>query len=689
MNAEHGNNHPMNFISDFIIYNKYASHKPQLGRRQTWNEAVGELEQMQMQRYPGLVDEIAENFKYVYNKIVMPSMRSIQYGGRPIELNNSRIYNCCYSPQDHPYTFAETAFCTLSGNGYGYSIRKHHTKHLPIIVKPNGEQRFMIGDSVEGISDSYRALIYAYMYGRPLPRFDYRDIRPKGSLIKGTGSIAPGPKLIAEAHVKINKILKRFIGKRLTPLVVLDITNIIGGSIVEGGVREAAMISLCDKDEWDVITCKGIFQIHSAKVVMETNAGWMVKYKFVENQIMNTDTYEDPDSEGYFSVFMTNKWGDWDLQQALHHGQLPWYYVHPQRGKSNNSVALNRTTTIRDEFFEIMKRCKDSKAGEPGAWWCDEDDSGTNPCVETSLRRNQYCNLTTQNVYDIYSQEQLNKQSRAASFIGTLQAGWTDFHYLRPIWRKHTEEDALLGVSMTGIASGRILKHNLREAAGIVVDENKRVSSQIGINSAARTTCLKPEGSSTWVMKALGSGVHGIHDKHILKSFRLKKTSPVYQYLLGVLPSQFIEDEFNNEVDGAVIYVPLKSNANGTAIYRNEPMSQFLGRIKHFFNEWVMPGHVYGPNTHNVSATVSVHDDGWDELTEWMWENKTSYNGISCLPHSNHNYKQAPFQSIDESTYDNLVKDFPDNIDFSSIREEFGINHATDNIACGAGGCEI
>ncbi len=947
------NNKSMEFISNLIIFNKYGGYRQNLKRRRTWQESVSELEQMQIDKYPHIGDEIRDNFKYVYDGTIMPSMRSVQFG-KSCEFNNSKMYNCCYTPVDHPYAFAEIAFLSLAGAGVGYSVRKHHISKLPPIQQPHGTQKFIIADSCEGISDSFKALMYAYFKGKPLPTFEYRDIRPKGTLVKKTGSLAPGPKNTAEAHVKINKVLSQAIGRKLLPLEVLDIINYMVSSIVSGGIREAAMISLCDKDETDVITCKGIYDIVDSKICSTNSDGWIIKFKFV-SQLMNTNNYEKSDSDGYYNVFITNKFGGYDLQQALN-GKLPWYYVHPQRGKSNNSVNLVRGESSFIEFDKIVKQCESSHSGEPGIYWSNDAEGGTNPCkplrsliltdegyitfeqalkydslniiskdgrtlkatkpfrtgenksvwkiqlangqhlygtanhehkladgrwkridellvgdqleysinklwdgfdekihnihnkdymygiscglshntmcycgasrdfkigflravfsidgdqtysskfnshvtelnsnreedlkiilntinefgirghiidssggcyklyifgnqfksigflselkqgrldkshnnmpfefdensmtvveiypddsiedvyditvddeshsfvdtgitthncVEIGLRANQFCNLTTQNVYHVNSQRQLNEQSRAASFIGTLQAGWTDFHYLRPIWKETTEREALIGVSMTGIASGNVLDFDMTEAAQEVLSENSLISRKIGTNEAWRTTCIKPEGTTTWVMKILGSGVHGIHSKFILKSFRIKKNSPVYQYLVDNLPEQFIENEFNNEADGAVIYVPIMADVNDEkAIYRNEPMRGFLDRLKRISNEWIAPGHRKGIDKHNVSATVSVRDGEWDQLSKWMWENNEYYNGISMLPYSDHNYKQAPFQEITKKEYEEMVSYFPANLDFSEIREEFG-NDLTNELACAGGQCNI
>lgn len=667
------------FLSDLTIYSKYANYLKEEKRRQVWEEAIDILMNMHIKRYPHLKAEIRKNFLMVYDKVVLPSMRSVQFGGLPIEFAPNRIFNCAYAPLNHKYAFTELLFLLLGGTGMGYSVRKHHVAQLPFIKLPQGEKRFLIGDSIEGWADSIRHLMEAYVSGKPLPRFDYRDIRPKGSLIKKTGGKAPGPGKLIEAHNNMIAVLNQAVGRYLTTLESHDLACYLAACVTDGGIREAAMIALFDKDDQDMLHCKSIFD---ATYVSHTE-----DEKFWYVIIKTTAKHYYGDADTPFEIKMTKEYGDWDFTQLTETGKIAWYYIHPQRGRSNNSVALNRNTATQEEFMAIMKACENSKAGEPGVYWCNNDEDGANPCVEIGLLPNQFCNLTTAVVYDCQTQEELEKRVRAAAFIGTLQASYTDFHMLRPIWKENTEKEALLGVSLTGIASGDILKLDIRAAAIAATEENKRVAALLGINPAARVTCIKPEGSGTLVAGAMGSGVHAVHSQYYIRNNRIKKGEPMYYHLMDIMP-QFIEDEFQKEDIKAVVSIPMMAKPG--SITRDESAIEFLERVKLFHTDWIEPGHFSGSGTHNVSATVNIREDEgnneWEGVTNWMWENRGSYNGISCLPYSGGSYKQAPFIEITKEKYYEMMHQFPENVDFSSIVEEENNVDLVNELACGAGG---
>ena len=687
-----------NFLSNLVVHTKYANFLPGDERRQSWNECVDVVKNMHINSHPHLKDDIESAFSYVYDKKVLPSMRSIQFGGAPIEYAPNRIYNCAYTPIDNEFVFAEILFLLLGGTGVGYSVRKRHVEKLPAIVKPQGDRRFLIGDSIEGWADSVRQLVYAYTRGHERPRFDYRDVRPKGSLIKKTGGRAPGPEKLKRCHENMEKVFNHAIGRKLKPIEVHDIVCFIADCVLAGGIREAALISLFDVDEMHMMTCKGVFQADNMRTIdtyidydekgRKIDSGWIVGCTLPDKKNVNTRVY------GYTKTAeiqfkLTDKYGDWDYKQFMENGALPWYYIQPQRGRANNSVALRRGTVSEKEFMKIWKMTEASGAGEPGIYWTNDDDDGANPCVEIALKPNQFCNLTTAVVYDVTTQEELNNRVRAAAFIGTLQASYTDFHYLRQIWKKTTAEEALLGVSMTGIASGNILKLDLKEAAEVAVAENRRGAELMGINPAARVTCIKPEGSGTLAAGVIGSGIHAAHGKFFIRNNRIKKSDPVYEFLLEKMPD-FIEDDVQNPDDRAVVSIPMK--APDGIITREETAIDLLERIKKFSEEWVMTGHIKGVNSHNVSATVSVRQDEWGAVAAWMWENRNTYNGLSVLPYAGGNYKQAPFIEIDEAEYNKMYEAFPEAVDFTEINETFtevSINHASENLACAGGACEI
>lgn len=372
------------------------------------------------------------------------------------------------------------------------------------------------------------------------------------------------------------------------------------------------------------------------------------------------------------------------LDEWRQSGTLPWYLLEPQRGRANNSANLPRGDVTQEDFKALMQRVEASGAGEPGVYWTNNLDWGTNPCCEIGLRPNQFCNLTEVNADDAYTQEELNARVRAAAFIGTLQAGYTDFHYLRPIWQETTELDALIGVGMTGIGSGAVLSLDLKEAAQEVVKENRRVAKIIKINPAARTSTVKPAGTTSLVLGS-ASGIHAWHAPYYIRRVRVGKNEAIYKYLVTHHPA-LVEDEYFRPHDQAVISVPQKAPEG--AILRSETPAELLERVKKFNLEWVRTGHQSGDNTHNVSCTISVKDDEWDLVSNWMWENRDSFNGISVLPYDGGTYKQAPFEDITEEQYNAMIGSVQA-IDLTRVVEAEDTTNLTGEIACGAGGCEV
>jgi ribonucleoside-diphosphate reductase alpha chain len=282
------------------------------------------------------------------------------------------------------------------------------------------------------------------------------------------------------------------------------------------------------------------------------------------------------------------------------------------------------------------------------------------------------------------SQEDLEARAKAAAFLGTLQAGYTDFHYLRDIWKKTTEKDSLIGVGITGIASGNILSLNLESASDVVKKENERVATIIGINVAARTTCIKPSGTTSLVVGS-SSGIHAWHSEYYIRNMRFGKNETIYKFLAKNHP-EIVQDEFFRPTEQAVVGIPVK--APEKAIFRTESAIQLLERIKKFSSEWVKVGHRKGDNTHNVSATVSVGNDEWDEVGEWMWSNRNSYNGLSVLPRNDYNYIQAPFEECTKEKFESLYSTLK-NIDLTKVIEQEDNTDLSSEAACAGGACEV
>ncbi len=610
-------------LSDITVHMKYARHLEDESRRENWDELVTRNMDMHIKRYPELKEEIEYNYQFVYEKKVLPSMRSMQFGGKPIEVAPNRIFNCAYMPIDDVRAFSESMFLLLGGTGVGYSVQRHHVERLPEIRKPNEKRtrRFLVADSIEGWADAVKSLVSSYFNGTSKLRFDFSDIRPKGAKLVTSGGKAPGPQPLRECLVKLDGILAlKEDGDKLKPIEVHDMICHIADAVLAGGIRRAALISLFSAEDDEMLSAKS---------------------------------------------------GD-------------WWETNPQRGRANNSVVLMRHRITKDFFMNLWDRVKASGSGEPGFYFTNDKDWGTNPCCEIGLRPNQFCNLVEINASNVESQEDLELRVRAASFIGTLQASYTDFHYLRPVWQRNTEKEALLGVSMTGIASGKVLDLDLPKAVEAVRDENEKTARKLGINPSARLTCVKPAGTTSLTL-GTSSGIHAWHNDFYIRRLRVGKNEAIYSYLQANHP-ELIEDEYFRPHDTAVISVPQR--APDGAITRTESALDLLSRIKFITSKWVRPGYIKGQNTHNVSATISIKDEEWDEVAEWMWENRGVYNGLSVVPFSDHTYVQTPFEDCTEEEYHKMMSYLKD-VNLDNITEENDTTNLAGEVACSGGSCTV
>jgi ribonucleoside-diphosphate reductase alpha chain len=629
-------------LSKITIFSKYAKYLPKEQRRETWNEIVDRYQEMLVKKYPSMKDAIEASVEFIRDKKVLPSMRALQFAGPAAEVNNSRIYNCCFLPIDSLHSFSETMFLLLGGTGVGYSVQKHHVAQLPKIVKQETykQRNYLIEDSIMGWADAVKMLMKFYFEGGYKPKFDFRAIRQKGARLVTAGGKAPGPEPLKLCLAHVDAIMERKEdGDQLTPLECHDILCHIANSVLAGGIRRSAMIALFSHDDEEMITCK---------------------------------------------------YGN-------------WWELNEQRGRANNSAVLERGNVSKEEFESLWKRIEASGSGEPGIYWTNNKDWGTNPCCEIGLRPYQFCNLCEVNVSDVYSQEDLNNRVATAAFFGTLQAGFTDFHYLRPIWQKTTQKDALLGIGMTGIGSGEILKYNLEIAANTAKVVNSMISEKIGTNEAARVTCIKPSGTTSLVL-GTASGIHAWHAPYYLRTMRFNKNEDIAAYLMVNHP-ELCEDDVLRPNDTLCVRIPVKAPEG--SIFRTETAIDTLERVKKFSQEWVKPGHVNGDNTHNVSATISIDKsrtydaqeimkgntsvtlmDEWEAVGEWMWENRDVYNGLSVLPYFGGSYLQAPFSDITEEEYNERIKSLK-SLDLTKVTEIDDNVEFSQTSACSGSQCEI
>lgn len=608
-------------LSDIVVHMKYARYLPEQNRREVWQEICDRYENMMLEKYPRLTTQIIEHMKRVRDKKVLPSMRAMQFAGPAINRNHSRIYNCAYLPVDDIYAFSETMFLLLGGTGVGYSVQKHHVANLPPIKKGNKRRKFLVGDSLEGWADAVKVLLkYYFGIHESKPDFDFSDIRPKGSRLVTAGGKAPGPEPLKICIAHLSAILDRKQdGEQLTPLECHDMMCHIANAVLAGGIRRSAMIALFSHDDEDMLTCK---------------------------------------------------FG-------------PWWELNEQRGRANNSAVLHRESITEREFFDLWKKIELSGSGEPGFYFTNNIDWGTNPCCEIALRPFQFCNLCEVNVSNIESQQDLNERVATAAFLGTLQAGFTHFHYLREKWKTHTEKDALIGVGMTGIASGKLDTLNLDEAARVVKKVNEEVAVQIDIHIAARTTTIKPSGTTSLVL-GTSSGIHAWHNDYYIRRIRIGKDEALCRYLTEHHPELIEPDLLNSKQ--MIVCIP--QNAPQGAITRHEDTMSLLKRIAKFNKQWIKKGYRYGENDNNVSATVSIKPSEWNKVGEWMWHNKSSYNGLSVLPFDNGNYQQAPFTDITKEAFEKMESKLH-TIDLRNVMEFEDDTDLKAEAACAGGGCAV
>lgn len=563
---------------------------------------------------------------FLVGKQMIVTHNCLQFSGVAADKNPARIYNCSYLPVTELEAFREILFLLLGGSGVGFSVQKHHTKKLPTIHKSKYTFNHIIEDTIQGWGNAVDLLIKSYYSLNDKPQFVYRDIRPKGSPLSSGGK-APGPDPLRKALFNIELILdKKVDGDKLRPIEIHDIVCHLADAVLSGGVRRAALISLFSFEDYEMRTCK---------------TG------------LNLD-------------------------------------LNPQRYRANNSAAILKNIVSRQDFMDYLSVTIDSKRGEPGIFLTNDNSSnlGLNPCAEISLNPFQFCNLTTINAKLLNSQGDFDEAAKYASFLGTLQASLTDFNYLRGIWRETTEREALLGVSMTGIMENKKLYDaglDMTKAANVILKTNEEYAAKIGINKAARTTALKPEGTTSCVL-GTSSGIHPAEGSYYIRRAQIDKSKALYKYLEKNYPNMVV-DYHENPANSAVIEFACRSNEE--TITKDELSAiEHLNIIKKVFNEWVKPGHRSGINHHNVSASVYYNDSEAAQVKDWLWANKDSYSGITLFPKENWSFKQAPFEPITREEYERRIN-LEQEIDFTKVIESQDETQITEQLACAGSSCEV
>jgi len=601
-------------LSNYSFVSRYARWIPEKKRRETWRESVDRVMNMMYEKYPEINGDIEWSYDMMFKKLVLGSQRALQFGGKPIFKHHARIYNCISSYCDRLRFFQECMYLLLCGCGTGFSVQNHHINKLPRFVSAKkGNKKFVIDDNIEGWSDAVGVLIGSYFkqnelfpeYVGKTVQFDFSQIRLAGAYLSSSSGKAPGPDPLKNALSNIKKILDRsfknaeFCAKemrKLTPIEAYDIVMHAADAVISGGVRRSATICLFSPDDEEMAQAKT---------------------------------------------------GN-------------WFHENPQRGRSNNSALLLRDKTTPEQFSHLMQSVKEF--GEPGFVWSDSTELIVNPCVEigmwpvdekTGKTGWQACNLSTINCAKVKTEEDFYDACRAAAIIGTLQAGFTDLPYLGEVSERILKRESLLGVSMTGIME----QHEIcldpviqKKGARIVKQTNKELAKKIGINPAARSTCIKPEGTSSCVL-GTSSGIHPHHAKRYIRRVQANKMEKIYQHFKSINPRACEESVWSaNDSDDVIsfcIEVPAGSKT------KNQIGSlDLLGYVKSTQQNWVMVGKTDALCTkewlnHNVSNTINVKQGEWEDVEKFIYKNRKYFCGISLLPVSgDKDYPQAPFTTI-------------------------------------------
>ena len=633
-----------NPYENFIALSRYARWMPEENRRETWGETVDRYFDFMLnhlgKNHGYTPDEklVAELKDAVYNRNVMPSMRSVMTAGAALDRDHVAGYNCSFVPVDNPRSFDETMYILMCGTGVGFSVEYKYVNKLPAVPESFEKSTtvIVVEDSKTGWAKAYRELLAMLWVGQ-IPAIDVSKLRPAGARLKTMGGRSSGPQPLINLFDFTIAKFKTAAGRQLKPIEAHDIMCKIGEIVVVGGVRRSAMISLSNINDIEMAAAKS---------------------------------------------------GN-------------WWENNSQRALSNNSVAYSRKPEM-EQFIAEWKNLYDSKSGERGIYnvaaaqkqaarWGRRDPEihyGTNPCSEIILRPYQFCNLSEVVIRENDTPKTVAEKVRLATILGTWQSTLTDFKYLRKIWKDNTEEERLLGVSLTGQFGNKFFsgKENLNELGKTLEDlreyareTNKAEATKIGINESAAITCVKPSGTVSQ-LTGVSSGMHAWHSAYYIRTVRGDKKDPLSTFLKEVgIP---VEDDFMKPNDTYVFSFPVKAPEG--AIVRDD-----LTAIDHL-NTWLVYQREWCE--HKPSITVSVKEDEWMAVGAWVYEHFDEVSGISFLPHSDHSYKQAPYQEVTETEYLELLAKMPSNIrweDLSFYETEDGTS-GTQTLACTSdGNCEI
>jgi len=626
------NNYLPTDYQTFIATSRYARWLDDAGRRETWPETVGRFIDNIVRTADLDAKTINEIEEAILNLEVMPSMRALMTAGEAADRDNTCVYNCSYVPVDHPRAFDEAMFILLCGTGVGFSVERQSISKLPTVPEDLAkvEDVIVVQDSKEGWAKGLRKLI-SLLYTGDIPTWDLSKIRPAGARLKTFGGRASGPDPLNDLFNFVVGKFKGAAGRKLNSVECHDIMCKIGEVVVVGGVRRSAMISLSNLSD--------------------------------------------------------------DRMRHAKSGQ--WWENEGQRALANNSVAYTEKPDM-ETFLREWTALVESKSGERGIFSRDAADKhvarngrretgkewGTNPCSEIILRPYQFCNLTEVVIRPTDTEKSLARKVKLATILGTIQSTFTDFPYLRPIWKRNTEEERLLGVSLTGIMDNEItnkptakLLNKLRDVA---VQTNNDVAQQLGIAASAAITCVKPSGTVSQLVDS-ASGIHARHSEYYIRTVRGDNKDPLTQFMQDAgIPA---EPCVMKPDSTTVFSFPVRSPKGATT--RNETSAiEQLELWKMYALEWC---------EHKPSVTITVRDDEWMKVGAWVYDNFDICSGVSFLPHSDHTYAQAPYQDCDRATYLAVMKDMPASIDWTKLSsyEQEDNTAGMQTLACSGDSCEV
>jgi len=625
-------NHLPTDYQTFIATSRYARWLEDEGRRETWPETVGRFIDYIVRPSDIDIKTIDEIEEAILSLEVMPSMRALMTAGPAAERDNTCVYNCSYLPVDHPRAFDEAMFILLCGTGVGFSVERQAIQKLPTVPEEltSGEDIIVVQDSKEGWAKGLRKLI-SLLYTGDIPTWDLSKIRPAGARLKTFGGRASGPDPLNDLFNFTVAKFKGAAGRKLNSVECHDIMCKIGEVVVVGGVRRSAMISLSNLSD--------------------------------------------------------------DRMRHAKSGQ--WWENEGQRALANNSVAYTDKPDM-ETFMREWTALVESKSGERGIFSREAADKhvarngrreigrewGTNPCSEIILRPYQFCNLTEVVVRPTDTEKTLTRKVKLATILGTIQSTYTNMPYLRPVWRRNTEEERLLGVSLTGIMDNEITSKpsakTLNKLRDVAVQTNNEVAQQLGVAASAAITCVKPSGTVSQLVDS-ASGIHARHSEYYIRTVRGDNKDPLTQFMQDAgIPA---EPCVMKPDSTTVFSFPTRSPDN--AVTRNDMTAiEQLELWKMYALEWC---------EHKPSVTITVRDEEWLKVGAWVFDNFDICSGVSFLPHSDHTYAQAPYQDCDKATYTSALKEMPKKIDWSKLSEyEKEDNTAgSQTLACSGDSCEV